>query len=57
MGQFFISFFNENCVSKQNSPRWDAVFCGITSGAILFPYISHKKDVLNVFFFIFYTYY
>ena len=23
-------------VGKQNSPRWDAAFCGVTSGAILF---------------------
>ena len=23
----FISFFDENHVSKQNSPRWDAAFC------------------------------
>ena len=28
----FISFFDENRVSKQNSLRWDAVFCGVTSG-------------------------
>ena len=24
---------------KQNSPRWDAAFCGVTSGAILFAYV------------------
>ena len=35
----FISFFNENNVSKQNSPRWEAAFCGVTSGAILFAYV------------------
>ena len=33
---FFISFFDENPVSKQNRPKWDAAFCGVTSGAILF---------------------
>ena len=27
----FISFFDENPVSKRNSPRWDAAFCGVTS--------------------------
>ena len=27
-------FFNENPLSKQNSPRWDPVFCGVTSGAV-----------------------
>ena len=32
----FVSFFEENHTSKQNSPRWDAVFCGVASGAILF---------------------
>ena len=37
----FISFFDDNQVIKQNSPRWDAAFCGVTctSGAILFAYI------------------
>ena len=30
---FFISFFDEIHVSKQNSPRWDAAFCSITSDA------------------------
>ena len=35
---FFISFFDEFSLSKQNSPRWDAAFCGVTSGAILFAY-------------------
>ena len=39
----FISFFYEFPVSKQNSPRWDAAFCRVTSGAILFS-MSHKKD-------------
>ena len=36
---FFISFFDENHVSKQNSTRWDAAFCGVTSGVTLFAYI------------------
>ena len=35
----FISFFDEIHVSKQNSPRWDATFCGVTSGAIQFAYV------------------
>ena len=26
--------------SKQNSPRWDAAFCGVTSGTILFAYVQ-----------------
>ena len=34
-----LSFiFDENGVSKRKSPRWDAAFCGVTSGAILFAY-------------------
>ena len=36
----FISFFDENHVSIQNSPRWDAAFCGVISGAIMFAYVS-----------------
>ena len=31
----FFSFFDEINVSKQNSPRWYAAFCGVTSAAIL----------------------
>ena len=27
---------------KQNSPRWDAAFCGVTSGAILFAYVPQR---------------
>ena len=27
-----FSFLDEIYVSKQNSPRWDAAFCGISSG-------------------------
>ena len=38
-----FSFFDENRVSKQNSPRWDAALCGVTSGDILFAY-ANKKD-------------
>ena len=38
----FTSFFYENPVSKQNSPRWEAAFCGVTSGAILFAYVTEK---------------
>ena len=32
----FIPVYDEIPLIKQNSPRWDAAFCGITSGAILF---------------------
>ena len=35
----FISFFDEFPVSQQNSPRWDAAFCVVASGAILFDYV------------------
>ena len=35
-----IQFFDEIPLSKQNSPRWDAAFCGVTSGAILFAYVT-----------------
>ena len=38
----FLSFnhiFDENSISKQNSPRCDAAFCGVTSEAILFAYV------------------
>ena len=38
----FYLTFDEIPVSKQNSPRWDAAFCGITSGAILFAYVPQK---------------
>ena len=34
----FIQFFDESSLSKQKSPRWDAAFCGVTSGAIVFAY-------------------
>ena len=30
------SFFYNFSLSKQNSPIWDAAFCGVTSGAMLF---------------------
>ena len=39
---FLFHFFDENDVSKQNSPRWDAAFCGVTSGAILCVYVPQK---------------
>ena len=35
----FISFVDEIHVSKQNSPRWDTAFFGVTSGALLFAYV------------------
>ena len=41
-GVICISFFDKNHVNKQNSPRWDAAFCGVTSGAILFAYVHFK---------------
>ena len=34
-----FSFFDEIHVNKQNSPRRDAAFCGVTSGSILFAYV------------------
>ena len=62
-GVFFNSFFDENHVSKQNGPRWDAAFCGITSEAILFAYVPKKNNarlrwvkLLHVFCFILYWY-
>ena len=36
----FYLISNENHVSQQNSPRWDAAFCGVTSGAILFACVA-----------------
>ena len=39
---FFSQFFDDNYLSKQNSPRWDAAFCGVTSGAILFANVPLK---------------
>ena len=35
----FISFFDEISLCKQNSARWVAAFCGVTSGAMLFAYV------------------
>ena len=35
----FYSIFNEISLSKQNSPKWDAAFCGVASGAILFAFV------------------
>ena len=42
MSIFFLFHFSEKKKYKQtvNSPRWDAAFCGITSGAILFAYVA-----------------
>ena len=34
-----VSFFDENHLSKQTSPRWYTTFWGVTSGAILFAYV------------------
>ena len=38
----FYFIFDENHVSKEKSPRWDAAFCGVASGAILFAYVPLK---------------
>ena len=38
----FVSCFDENHVSKQNSPRWEAEFCDVTSWAILFAFVALK---------------
>ena len=40
----FISFFDEIQNSEQNSPRWDAAYCGVTSGPILLAYIKRTLD-------------
>ena len=37
-------FFDEITFSKQNSPRWDAKFCGVTSGAVMFAYSHTERD-------------
>ena len=37
-----ISFFDEIPPNKQNSPRWDAAFCCVPSGAILFACVPYK---------------
>ena len=37
----YFSFFDENDVSKLNSPRLDAAFCAVTSGAIQFAYVPY----------------
>ena len=37
-----ISFFDGIHVSKQNSTRLDALYCGFSSGAVLFAYIPYK---------------
>ena len=36
-------------MSKQNSPRWDAAFCGDTSGAILFANVPLKLRMPGLF--------
>ena len=32
--------FDENRVSKQNSPRWDDAVCGVASGTSLTAYVA-----------------
>ena len=39
---YLFFFFDEISLSKQKSPRWDAAFCGVTSGAIRFAYVPQK---------------
>ena len=39
----FISFFDEIPLYRPNSPRWDAAFCGVTLGAILFAYVQDAR--------------
>ena len=39
----FVSFFDESHVRKQNSARWNAAFCGVISGAILFANVQYKR--------------
>ena len=45
LGVIFVFYliFDEISLCKQNSPRWDAAFCGVTSGAILFAYVPQKE--------------
>ena len=38
-----ISNFYVIPLCKQNSPKWDAAFCGVTSGAMLFAYVPQKE--------------
>ena len=35
----FFAYFDDITLSKQNNLRWDAAFCGVTSGALLFAYV------------------
>ena len=37
---YFYFIFGKNDLSKQNGPRWDAAFCDLASGAILFAYMD-----------------
>ena len=43
----FISFFDEICVSKQNSPRWDAAFCPCPIKRTPGLYIPFEAKTLN----------
>ena len=43
---FSFLFFDESNVSKQNSPRSESAFCGVTFGAILFVYVPYKDAIL-----------
>ena len=43
--EFFLSFIDENPLSKQNNPRQDAAFCGVTAGVMLFARKDLTKDM------------
>ena len=56
--EILFQFFDELPLSEQNSPKWDAALCGVTSGAKLRMPMSHKKDarlISIIFYFIFYN--
>ena len=40
---FLFKTLNEIPLSKQNSTRWEAAFCGVTSGTKLFAYVPQKR--------------
>ena len=39
--QFYL-FLGYSCKETEKKPRWDAAFCGVTAGAILFAYVPQK---------------
>ena len=41
---FLFNFlFNNNRLWKQNSPRGDVAFCGVSSGAVLLAYVPYYR--------------